>query len=84
MDSLPNFVTRGAPLGATGARESPANNIQEKIAQFWLAEKGVQLFCNASAKLVTRVQTTNGFWLAENTKETTKNQSDESCFNNKI
>ena len=25
---------------------------------------------------VTRVQITNGFWLAENTKETTKNQSD--------
>ena len=33
---------------------------------------------------VTRVQITNGFWLAENTKETTKNQSDKSCFNNKI
>ena len=32
--------------------------------------------CNTSAKLVTRVQITNGFWLAENTKETTKNQSD--------
>ena len=60
------------------------NNIHEKITQFWLAEKGVQLFCNTSAKLVTRVQITNGFWLAENTKETTKNQSDFSCFNNKI
>ena len=48
MDSLPNF-TRGAPLDATGARESPANNIHEKIAQFWLAEKGVQFSCNASA-----------------------------------
>ena len=50
--------------------------MHEKITQFWLAEKGVQLFCNTSAKLVTRVQITNGFWLAENTKETTKNQSD--------
>ena len=52
------------------------NNIHEKITQFWLAEKGVQLFCNTSAKLVTQVQITNGFWLAENTKQTTKNQSD--------
>ena len=52
------------------------NNIHEKITQFWLAEKGVQLFSNTSAKLVTQVQITNGFWLAENTKETTKNQSD--------
>ena len=33
---------------------------------------------------VTRVKITNGFWLAENTKETTKNQSDERCCNNKI
>ena len=40
--------------------------------------------CNTSAKLVTRVQITNGFWLAENTKETTKDQSVFSCFNNKI
>ena len=30
------------------------------------------------------MQITNGFWLTENTKETTKNQSDFSCFNNKI
>ena len=52
------------------------NNIHEKTTQFWLAEKGVQLFSNTSAKLVTQVQITNGFWLAENTKETTKNQSD--------
>ena len=52
------------------------NNIHEKITQFWLAEKGVQLFCNTSAKCVTRVQITNAFWLAENTKETTNNQSD--------
>ena len=29
--------------------------------------------CSSS---VTRVQTTNGFWLVENTKDTTKNQSD--------
>ena len=49
-----------------------------------MAEKGVQFFCNTSAKLVTRVQISNGFWLAENTKETTKNQSDFSSFNNKI
>ena len=28
----------------------------EKITQFWLAEKGVQLFCTTSAKPVTRVQ----------------------------
>ena len=35
------------------------NNIHEKITQFWLAEKGVQLFCNTSAKCVTRVQTCN-------------------------
>ena len=32
--------------------------------------------CNTSVKPETRVQITNGFWLAENTKETTKNQSD--------
>lgn len=31
-----------------------SNNIHEKITQFWLAEKGVQLFCNTSAKCVTR------------------------------
>ena len=60
------------------------NNIHEKITQFWLTEKGVQFFCNTSAKLVTRGQITNGFWLAENTKETTVDQSDFSCFNNKI
>ena len=60
------------------------NNIHEKITQFRLAEKRVQFLCNASARLVTRVQITNGFSLAENTKETTKNQSDYSCFNNKI
>ena len=36
------------------------NNIHEKITQFCiLAEKGVQLFCNKSAKCVTRVQTCN-------------------------
>ena len=52
------------------------NNIHEKITQLWLADKGVQLLCNTSAKLVTRVQITTAFWLAENTKETTKNQSD--------
>ena len=33
------------------------NNIHEKITQFWLAEKGVQLLCNTSAKCVTQVQT---------------------------
>ena len=38
---------------------SNSNNIHEKITQFWLAEKGVQLFCNTSAKCVTRVQTCN-------------------------
>ena len=53
------------------------NNIHEKITQFWLAEKGVQFFCNTGA-------ITSGFWLAENIKETTKSQSDYSCFNNKI
>ena len=30
------------------------------------------------------MQIANGFWLAENTKETTKNQSDFSFFKNKI
>ena len=35
------------------------NNIHEKTTQFWLAEKEVQLFCNTSAKCVTRVQTCN-------------------------
>ena len=34
-------------------------NIPEKITQFWLAEKGVRLFRNTSAKCVTRVQTCN-------------------------
>ena len=28
---------------------SNTNNIHEKITQFWLAEKGVQFFCNTSA-----------------------------------
>ena len=37
--------------------------------------KGVQFFCNTNA---------NGFWLDENAKETTKNQSDFSCFNKKF
>ena len=56
--------------------------MHEKITQFWLAEKGMQSSVtrvqtgNTSAKLVIRVQITNAFWLAENTKETTKNQSD--------
>ena len=66
------------------------NNIHEKILNSdWLRKEcsssvtRVQT-CNTSAKLVTRVQITNGFWLAKNTKETTKNQSDFSCFNNKI
>ena len=26
-------------------------NIHEKVTQFWLAEKGVQFFCNTSANL---------------------------------
>ena len=61
-----------SPLGTK--RYFHVNNIHEKITQFWFAEKEVQLFCNTSAKLVTRGQITNGFWVAENTKETTKNQ----------
>ena len=60
------------------------SNTHEKITQFWTTEKGVQFFCNTSAKLVTRAHITNGFWLAENTKETTVDQSDFRCFNNKI
>ena len=66
------------------------NNIHEKILNSdWLRKEcsssvtRVQT-SNTSAKLVTREQITNGFWLAENTKETKKNQSDFSCFNNKI
>ena len=35
------------------------NNIHGKITQFWLAEKGVQFFCNTSANYVTPVQTCN-------------------------
>ena len=42
-----------------GSAFTALNNIHEKITQFWLAEKGVQLFCNTSAKCVTRVQTCN-------------------------
>ena len=45
------------------------NNIHEKITQFWLAEKGVQFLCNTSAKLVSRVQITSAFWLAETQKK---------------
>ena len=45
---------------------SKTDNIHEKITQFWLAEKGIQFFW---------VQITNSFWLADNTKETAKNQS---------
>ena len=47
----------------------------KKLLIFLLAEKGVQLFCNTSAKCVTQVQITNAFWFAENTKETNKNQA---------
>ena len=43
-----------------------------------------ELRYNTSAKLVTQVQITNGFWLAENTKETPAIQSGKSYFNNKI
>ena len=60
------------------------NNIHEKITQFWLADKGVQFSCYTSVNFVTREQITNGFWLAENTKETNENRSDLKCFNNKI
>ena len=38
------------------------------LDSYWLRKE-----CSSS---VTRVQITNGFWLDENTKETTKNQSD--------
>ena len=37
--------------------------------------KGVQFVCNMNA---------NGFWLDENAKETTKNQSDFSCLTTKF
>ena len=40
--SLPNFIE---------FQSVSRNNIHEKITQFWLAEKGVQFFCNTSAKL---------------------------------
>ena len=63
-------------MAITATIISSFSYIHEKITQFWLAEKEVQFLCNTSAKLVTRVQITNGFWLAENKKETTKNQSD--------
>ena len=38
-----NFATKKAYF--------PTNNIHEKITQFWLAEKGVQFFCNTSENL---------------------------------
>ena len=30
---------------------SKTDNIHEKITQFWLAEKGIEFFCNTSANL---------------------------------
>ena len=36
-----------------------SNNIHEKIIQFWLAEKGVQFFCNTSANLKHECKTCN-------------------------
>ena len=33
------------------------NKMYGKITQFWLADKGVQFFCNTSANCVTPVQT---------------------------
>ena len=63
-------------LSDVNVPSSAINNTQEKITQFWLAEKGVQFFSNTSANCVTQMQITNGFWAAENTRETTKNQSD--------
>ena len=47
-----------------------ANNIHKKklLNSDWLRKE--------SSSPVTRVQITNGFWLAENTKETNENQSD--------
>ena len=61
------MITENLLLQITAA---PCISEKNRIFQFWLAEK--------------RVQITNGFWLAENTKEITKKQSDLSCFNNKI
>ena len=75
------MITENLLLKITAA---PCISEKNRIFQFWLAEKGVHFFCNTSANLVTREQITHGFWLAENTKETTKNQSDFSCFSNKI
>ena len=51
-----------AKSGSYGALDATmTTNIHEEITQFSLAEKGVQLFCNMSAKLVTQVQITNRF-----------------------
>ena len=51
-----------AKSGSSGALGTTmTTNIHKKNTQFSLAEKGVQLFCNMSAKLVTRVQISNRF-----------------------
>ena len=52
------------------------NNIHENITQFWLAEKGVQFFCNTSKKLVIRVQIANmvSDWLKTQKKPPRTNQ----------
>ena len=51
-------------------------NIHENITQFWLAEKGVQFFCNTSKKLVIRVQIANmvSDWLKTQKKPPRTNQ----------
>ena len=51
------------------------NNIHEKITQFWLAERGVQLFCNTSANLKheCKLQMISD-WLKTQKKPTRTNQ----------
>ena len=51
------------------------NNIHEKITQFWLAERGVQLFCKTSANLKHECKLQMLFdWLKTQKKPTRTNQ----------
>ena len=43
----------------------------------------MQLSCNTGSKYVTRVQITNGLWLAQKQQKPNESQSDESCWQDK-
>ena len=53
-EEVANSSKKTYPIQDQSAQTKPyfiPNNMHEKNTQFWLAEKGVQLFCNTSANL---------------------------------